>query len=224
MENKIDINDEKWSQSLPHLDDENFDIETDSRIDLMIDIETLGTGEDPALLQITAIPFDLTDDSRVFNAEFNVVIDIEKLENINGKTLKWWLNTNKELLTDLINGKVGDRIESEGVAIYHLIDFINKLKGQVYLWGNGILFDNRIIAGKCEKYGFDYPIFYRNDRDVRTINELAGFKLGLKSAEEFRDYVGKTYMTEGEFTKHNARDDVLYQIKCVQTAYKVLQG
>lgn len=191
------------------------------RIDLMVDLETLGKGENPQLLQITAIPFDLTDETKDFSGmEFERFIDIGISDCINGDTLKWWLNTNRELLTDLVNK--GNTAES--VAVFDFIEYIQHLQHKidgdtpVYLWGNGILFDNRILSEKCKQYDWAYPIYYRNDRDVRTINELAALKLGMSSAEDFRKSIENTGV------EHNARDDVLYQIKCVQKAYQVLMG
>lgn len=198
-----------------------------NRIDIMVDLETLGVGECPPLLQITAIPFSLTDENENFKGlEYNRVINIENINSINGKTLKWWFNTDKELLADLVNGVVGEgKIDtvSEAESVRLFVDFINKLKhhykdAEVYLWGNGILFDNRILSNKCKCYGYEYPIFYRNDRDVRTISELAALKLGMASTEDFRKSI------ENTGRPHNAHDDVLYQIKCVQKAYEILMG
>ena len=87
---------------------------------------------------------------------------------------------------------------------------------QVFLWGNGILFDNRIIKNKCKQFGFEYPIYYRNDMDVRTILEMAVFKEGLADQIAFRNTV------EHIEPAHNAAIDVKNQIRDVCCAYRAL--
>lgn len=187
------------------------------RIDVMVDIETLGTNSDSTIIQISAIAFDILtgENLRIFNK----IADIAKNSylNVTGSTLKWWLNTNKELLTELVNS-------GEGSSEDLLYSFHEWLKGlsddtkDIYLWGNGILFDNKMIQTQFEDECLDYPIFYKNDRDVRTIVDLAGAKLGI-TEQELKDKLKDESLVE-----HNAFDDVKYQIKLVSECYKTLIG
>src|SRR5690625_1851360 len=174
-------------------------IQSKKRIDVMTDIETLGTGDNATVFQISAIAFDIRTGQYLNDVPvFNQVADIAKNKelNVDGSTLKWWLNTDKELLTKLINS---GKNSSENILImFHkwLTGLGNKK--DVYLWGNGILFDNRIIKAQFENIGLTYPIFYRNDRDVRTILELASFKTGL-TEREIKDSVA-----DDSLVAHNA--------------------
>lgn len=185
------------------------------RIDIMTDIETLGTNKDSTIFQISAIAFDIiTGDHK---AEFNQIVDIEKNKEVNGtgSTLKWWLNTNKELLQNLLNQGA---YSSEDV-LSNFYNWINELKSQyseVNLWGNGILFDNALIQAQLRDMGLDYPISYKNDRDVRTIVDLACMKLSL-SEKELKDK-----FNDSELVEHNALDDVKYQIRLVTYCYNLL--
>ncbi|MDW4633502.1 3'-5' exoribonuclease, partial [Escherichia coli] len=43
----------------------------------------------------------------------------------------------------------------------------------VQVWGNGASFDNAILAAVYRKHAQNIPWRFRNDRDVRTIVELA---------------------------------------------------
>uniref|UniRef100_UPI001125A91F 3'-5' exonuclease n=1 Tax=Escherichia coli TaxID=562 RepID=UPI001125A91F len=43
----------------------------------------------------------------------------------------------------------------------------------VRVWGNGASFDNAILAAVYRKHAQNIPWRFRNDRDVRTIVELA---------------------------------------------------
>jgi oligoribonuclease (3'-5' exoribonuclease) len=85
-----------------------------------------------------------------------------------------------------------------------------------FLWGNGILFDNNFIRDKFTSFGMSYPIYYRNDRDVRTILELAVIKSGM-SESEFRE----KFVSENK-ELHNALNDVLYQVEMVHQCYKII--
>lgn len=186
-----------------------------NRIDVMLDIETLGTTDEQQVIQISAAAFD-SYKWEVIDS-YNAHIDISRDKNtvISGSTLKWWMDTDKELLAELL--KKGNLSEEEAI-----IGFARWIKGlspdikEVYLWGNGILFDNKIIASKMEKYDIHYPIYYRNDRDFRTVVDLASTKLGM-TYSAFLDMAAPRGLV-----KHDAYNDVLSQIEILKEAYKTL--
>lgn len=180
----------------------------------MTDIETLGTKFDSTIIQISAIAFSLQ--TGEYLSEFNRIVDITQNEklNVTGGTLVWWLNTNKELLTDLLNSGKGS--SEQVLKEFHdwLIEL--SLDGELHLWGNGILFDNKMIEHQFENIGLKYPIFYRNDRDVRTVVDLASKKLSITEKEL------KERFNDESLVAHNAYDDVKYQINLVVECYKLL--
>lgn len=190
------------------------------RKDIMVDIETLGTGENATVFQISAMSFNIQTGDK-FDS-INLIGDIEKYSslNVDGSTLKWWLNTDKELLTELLNKGTYNE--------YDLFEALHKwLEAQsttgdmkdVYLWGNGILFDNAKLQTNLNGCGgLNYPIFFRNDRDVRTILELASIKTGL-SEQEIKDSV-----TDENERKHDAFDDIAFQIRLVVKCYEILMN
>lgn len=185
------------------------------RTDIMVDIETLGTKTGATIFQIAAASFDIT--TGQVKDTINLTGDIAQYDelNVDGSTLKWWLDTDKDLLHALLSG--GNL--SEVGLLTKLLTWIyaqtpdNK---DVYLWGNGILFDNVKISDLCAKHGLPYPIFYRNDRDVRTILELASLKSGLMEKE-----IRASVASESE-RKHNAFDDVMFQIRLVRKCYEII--
>ena len=172
-----------------------------TRIDIMCDIETLGKDGDTAIFQISAAAFDIKTGSII--CTFNEICDIGGGKIlVDGDTLKWWLNTDKELLAKLLNQ--GNCSEKWMVEYFHSwIENLQK-KYDVYFWGNGILFDNRIIKAKMESYNLKYPIFYRNDRDLRTLVDIVTTKYGID--------VNKECQVENT-EKHNAMHDVEHQIR-----------
>lgn len=185
------------------------------RIDIMTDIETLGNNVDSTIFQISAIAFNIATGEQI--TSFNKIADISKNESydmsVTGSTLKWWLNTDKDLLTALLNAGEGSSSE--------LLEDFNKwlvglsTVGEIYLWGNGILFDNAMIK---HQLGSDYPIFYRNDRDVRTIVDLACAKLNLSQKDLRERYY------DPSLKPHDALNDVSNQIAMVSACYRELTG
>jgi hypothetical protein len=186
------------------------------RIDIMTDIETLGTDADSTIFQISAIAFNIETGEQI--QEFNQIADISKNENevkVTGSTLQWWLQTNKELFNSLLNG--GERSSEDVLRNFH--DWISQFENEensIYLWGNGILFDNKMIKHQMESIGLVYPISYKNDRDVRTLLELASIKSNL-TEREIKDF----YSDETEL-EHNAIDDVKFQIRLAVGCYNTL--
>ena len=185
------------------------------RKDIMVDIETSGNETSSTIFQVAAVSFDIKT-GKVFS-KFNRIADIEENDvlDVTGSTLKWWLKTNKELLAELLFK--GEGSSEDLLTDFH--DWLNKQhdgNGEVYLWGNGILFDNKMIQHQLNEAGLDYPVFYRNDRDVRTIVDLASVKLGMTEKE-----LKETYNDES-LIAHDAFDDVLYQVRLVTGCYNEL--
>ena len=68
-----------------------------------------------------------------------------------------------------------------------------------------------------EQIELEYPIFYRNDRDMRTIVELAALKTGAKTEKEFREL---NY--DKKYTAHDGFDDVKQQIDILSKSWNLL--
>lgn len=177
---------------------------------IMVDIETLGKKEGSTIFQISAAAFKMK--SGEILSEIDLKLDIEKANlAVDGSTLKWWLNTDKELLTQLLNE--GNLSEIE--MLQQFSDWAKQFQDR-RLWGNGILFDNNKIKAAMEKNGLEYPIPYNKDRDVRTILALAADLTG-KSEKEI-----KSEVADINHRAHNAIDDVHKQINFVRHCYLLL--
>ena len=188
-----------------------------SRVDVMVDIETLGTKADSTIIQISAIAFDIKTGKHL--SKFDAIADIEKNEDmkVDGSTIKWWLNTDKQLLAELINK--GEK--SSNAILLNFYGWLHTLTmdmKDVYLWGNGILFDNKMIQHQLEAIGKEYPIFYKNDRDVGTIVDLTSAYLEISEKEL------KARFDSEDLVAHNAIDDCAYQIRLVSGCYDILMN
>lgn len=192
-----------------------------NRKDIMVDIETLGTSEGSSVFQIVATSFNISTGETY--STYHSIGDIKKFAklNVDGSTLKWWLEEDKkDLLSELIS-KGTSTEEEMYIGLYEWLleqSETGDMK-DVYLWGNGILFDNAKLQREMNRIeGINYPIFFRNDRDVRTILELASLKSGI-SENEIKDSVTNTFER-----KHDAYDDVQFQIRMVSAAYDMLMN
>lgn len=182
----------------------------------MLDIETLGLKDDALIFQIAAASFDIR--TGEIKDTINIVADISKQEKINVEpdTLKFWAVHNSELFKELLNRGSLFSPPPKGA----LKEFAKWLKSydkeSTYLWGNGIMFDNRKIAHQLEAMGEEYPITYRNDRDVRTLVELASIKTGIESRKL------KDSFKQRDYEIHDAMEDVKYQIDFTVGCFNLL--
>lgn len=204
------------------------------KYDIICDIETLGISSQCLVWEITACVFERSTHKKVMS--FHECIDLSNVGDIiiNGNTLVWWLKTNPTLLYEKISGKadgvkyVANEMELIADFSKFMLSIIGETHGiakwdNIYFWGNGILFDNRFIKDKIEYWSrhsvchLEYPIIYRNDRDIRTLVGLAAEKTGCKTDKEFRDKYVLVNTTE-----HNAFDDVMNEYEAMKAAWKVL--
>lgn len=189
------------------------------RNDIMVDLETLGLGDDTTIFQISAASFDIS--TGEINSEIDLKLDISSVKNLNveGGTLKWWLKTDKDLLAKLISE--GDKTELEmfeafGVWVNSLN--LDKEYSSPTLWGNGISFDNVKIKSKMNSLGLTYPINFQKERDVRTILDLAAMKSNQKESQI------KKEINDDKEVAHNAIDDVRRQIRLVHYCFNLLNS
>lgn len=195
-----------------------------TRIDIMLDIETLGKQDNTAIFQIYAKAVSRETYETVDEIELKIDINSIDPSLIEMDTLYWWTQNHPELFKELT--AVTDDHMSEYDAATRLwqwlkndISMFNQdhpNKNEVYLWGNGSVFDNVKIKNFLQRNGYSYPIYYRNDRDLRTHLESASMVSGYSEEEikkqcEIRDAVA-----------HNAKDDVDYQIEILKFCDRLL--
>lgn len=139
--------------------------------DVMIDIETFGTGSDACIVQIGACYFDRY--SGKLGAEFEVNIDARTSQKFGGKidadTLYWWLKQEPAAIAGITNNLL-----DMGAALDSLTNFIMQKKDPgPKVWSHAT-FDWPILDSAYTRYGQRFPCHFRNARDVRTICDIAG--------------------------------------------------
>lgn len=175
-------------------------------LDVMIDLETMGTKPNSAIVSYGAAAFDFRT-GEVGHTIYRVIDLNDMLKypdfNIEAGTLYWWLEQSDQARLALIQES---NRESLLKAMNSFTTFLNGVGNpqRIRLWGNGPSFDNTMIrfAHKVAT-GQDIPVPFWNDRCVRTIK---GF---------YPDNLFKQWRIDNarKGTYHNALDDAKYQIK-----------
>ena len=133
---------------------------------IMIDLETLGTKPNSAILSIGAVAFD---DNGIHD-EFYLNVDLEssldKGFDIDPSTVYWWLSQDKQAGEVLSKDK-----KPISVALISLVCFFNKnLPHEV--WANSPSFDLVMLKNAWDKHGIKTPYRFWIERDFRTFLSL----------------------------------------------------
>lgn len=190
-------------------------------IDLMLDLETLSTGSNACIFQISAVPFTLKEgalkDIDAFNVLISPLSSSKAGGKIDGDTVSWWFCQDKSLVEKLFVTAITSGAELKD-ALELFSNYVNELKvvyrvKNVQIWGNGIAADNVWLSNAFKSVNLKYPVSFRDDMDVRTLVRLGKeFDIDLKDQIKF----------EGE--KHNAIDDCRHQIKYLCGIYNTLMS
>lgn len=133
----------------------------------MLDLETLGNGNEAVILSIGAVKFT----NKELLDRFHVAIDPETCQafglKVDASTVMWWLD--------------GDRQSAREALLEHTqIDLASALRGfaewvgneSTPIWGNGSTFDNVILRNAYQACGMEYPIKFWHDWCYRTVKNL----------------------------------------------------
>jgi hypothetical protein len=173
--------------------------------DIMIDLETLATSTDAAILTIGAVKFDPfgREAQEPSMTPFYVRVDLDSCDEIglvtNDDTIAWWANQSKEAQEEAFN--TDDRI--------HIRDAFEQLYkfcwGAKRVWSNGSCFDIVICEHVFKKVNRAVPWKFWEVRDVRT-----AFDLGINPQRP-------------PVTAHHALQDAWNQAVGIQNVYNTLR-
>lgn len=180
--------------------------------DLMIDTETLGTSVGSPIISVAAVFFD--PESGTIGRTFYRIVQLDsalKHGQIEPSTLSWWM-AQSDKAREIFASSESFLLED---VLNQLSCFIKSISDpkEVRVWGNGPSFDNAILAYAYKSFGQQLPWAFRNDRDVRTIADLAK---RLKNVDAIS-------LTKRHGVHHNSLDDAVYQAAYVSLAYRALK-
>lgn len=163
----------------------------------MIDVETLSTLPNAAILQIAAVKFKFkSDDIEIFCKNILIESSIQHGLAVDKDTIAWW----KTKPLNVIKSVTSNAIPIDD-AITNFIDFIGPNASTIAFWANGMNMDFPIIESTCRALGIKTPWRYYNLRDARTVYAICNL-----------DW--KNYPRIGSY--HNGLDDCLTQVKALK--------
>lgn len=159
--------------------------------DVMLDLETMGTGPNAAIVSIGATEFDVA--TKKLGRMFYRCIDLRSAVDsggvIDADTVIWWLKQDDEA-----RKAIYDNVTNLRAALHDFSFWLGPNKDRIKMWGNGAAFDNVILAQAYQRAGIDVPWSHWNDRCYRTIKSMRPDKKITRAG-----------------TYHNALDDAVSQ-------------
>jgi len=176
-------------------------MEFNMAIDISIDLETLSTRPNAAVIAIGAAMID-RDSGEVIKTFYRSVAPIlnnNKVAHVDYNTITWWMGQSEEA-----RGVFREIKTSPYAAIR---DFTNWLPmfPDYHVWGNGSSFDVTILESLLYSLEMNVPWNFYHVRDLRTLADAA-ISVGVSNHKDALKRQG---------VHHNALDDALYQAKAV---------
>lgn len=169
---------------------------------IMVDLETLSTRPNAAILSIGAVGLDDETEDR---EQFYCVIDDSSIDgekfDICAETIQWWMNQSEEARAEF---KKADKGIVE--ALEDFAQFVRQYDAPL-IWGCGSDFDNVILTNAYELSGLEAPWEFWQNRCYRTIKRC------------FQQVVPP----KREGVHHNALDDAEYQATHLVSIFKYLE-
>lgn len=180
---------------------------------IMLDLETMGNGNNSAVVAIGACEFDphaigvgILATER-FYVQASLQSAVEAGMQMDPSTVLWWLQQSDVARKSTFEG---DAIVPLGDACYRFGNWVYGIGDpkDIAVWGNGATFDNIIIRSAFKAVGLPLPWGFRGDKCYRTV-------INLLPAE-------RQPVFERSGTAHNALDDAVTQALYLQQCYKAL--
>lgn len=170
--------------------------------DVMIDFETLGTSADAPVVQIGACYFDRKtgEIGRTFKVNVSLASGVQSGAVIDASTVEWWVNQSEEARKSVFTEDSEDITRAFG-------EFNKFLQGSQYIWSHAT-FDFPILQQTLKRLGIKPWFKYKFARDIRTLQDLAGYPEG---------------QTKREGIHHDALDDCKFQVVYCVAAFKILE-
>lgn len=165
----------------------------------MLDLESLGTRPDCAILTLGAVKFDeYTPGS--FGDSLYLRIDVDEQlvlgRTVQEDTLEWWMSQAEDVREEALG-------EDGRISMEEMYKQLNRfLVGATNIWCQGPAFDIVILENIYRQYGWPTPWQFWQIRDSRTL-------FGVHGDPRVKGKVGL----------HNALEDCVSQAEAVQQVY-----
>jgi DNA polymerase III epsilon subunit-like protein len=169
-------------------------------VDVMIDIETLGTTPGSAILSIGAVVFGPDGLGDTFYAPILLQSCTAVDLTIDPNTIAWWMQQSDEARAAAF------RTDADPIAdVLEQFTCWYGLVGAERPWCHGATFDVPLLDAAYKACGMKAPWRFYDVRDTRTLYDLAGVKVNRSTG-----------------THHNALDDATAQAEAAARAMRIL--
>ncbi len=169
---------------------------------VMLDLETLGSSANAAIIQIGACWFNVDGDIiEMFKRTIDFQSAIDSGGEVNGNSINWWLQQSEAARLSV----VGDDLVSYPIT-QAMIDTNTFLEDADEIWSHAT-FDFTILTETFRRLKIKLSFKYRCTRDIRTLCAL---------------YTGTHPRPAREGAHHDALDDAVYQAKYVAVMLKAM--
>ena len=178
----------------------------------MLDLETMGTGWNSAIVSIGAVAFNPDEyqpTEPVFDRNIHLRSAVDAGLTMDADTVLWWMKQSRAARERVLRNRGTQSNDLRQVLLDFSLWFKEKVNPFGYLWANGAAFDPVILENAYTVCKLPRPWKYSHVRDMRTIVQL-----GVEHRIDTSDinHIG---------TEHVALDDALYQARVVM---KIWQG
>lgn len=170
-------------------------------INLVCDLETVSLEVYAGIIAIALVPLAFPEPLPVFYEKCRFDNLESKGFELSMTTLDWWSKQDKAVRDEAFSGTQDIEIMLARVSQY--FTGLRETTGvqKIALWGNGVLFDNLILANAFNRCDIEIPWTYHDDMDYRTFRRL------------FKDIVREpVFMGD----KHNALADATHEAKYLE--------
>lgn len=144
---------------------------------VMIDLETMGTRPDAAIVSIGAVSFNIEEGlMSKFYVPVSLKSSVEHGGTMDPDTILWWMQQSDEACKDIIEATtpIDLALRQLDQWMAYVVNHDNDLEG---VWGNGAMFDNVIINEAYRRLGKGVPWTFRHDKCYRTKKSESSLKI-----------------------------------------------
>lgn len=151
--------------------------------DIMLDLETLGTGPNALILSIGAVWFNpymrqtatqMLEQNPFFFTAISINDSLFNNFDIDASTLDWWKSQSDKARDFVFYPHEDDvkNVKDALIAFQGTVKTVSEDQDTVKLWGNGVTFDNMILQNYYQKMDIKFPVHYKNWRCFRTLRSI----------------------------------------------------
>ena len=163
-------------------------------IEIMLDLETMSTETDAAIVSIGAVVMDFK--KGIVGEKFYTAVDLQSSlksgGHISAFTVNWWLQQSESARQALLKDPKTISLALEGFTFWA---YKHGPREKIRIWGKGAAFDNVVLRSAYKRMNYEEPWKFRNDMCYRT-EEALNKDIPLPGREG---------------TAHNALDDAIFQ-------------